>query len=146
QQMVADVPVGAFLSGGVDSTMIVALMTQLSGHVKTFTIGFDEANFDESRHAQAVADHLGTDHVTRQLSMSEALKLIDQLPTDFGEPFADPSALPTRLVSETARSSVTVSLSGDGGDELFGGYSVYERLRRVQRVTNLARPFKRNLL
>src|SRR5690606_14075007 len=109
------------------------------GEVKTFTIGFEEDRFDESSRALAVAEHLGTSHVTERLSLNHALELATDLTASFGEPFGDASALPTRLVSGLARRHVTVSLSGDGGDELFGGYVVYERLRRLQRTVEFAK-------
>src|SRR5690606_1129642 len=145
-QMIADVPLGAFLSGGGDASTIVALMAEAGGEVKTFTVGFEEDRYDESAAARAVAEHLGTSHVTERLSLHGALELATELAASFGEPFGDPSALPTRLVSSVARRHVTVSLSGDGGDELFGGYAVYERLARLERTLALARPLRSTLL
>lgn len=125
-QMVADVPVGALLSGGIDSTIIAALMqANSSRQVLTFTIGFDEREHDESNHARAVAAHLGTNHTEMRLSGADALALVPHLPTMYDEPFADSSQLPTHLVMKLARQHLTVALSGDAGDEFFGGYSRY---------------------
>lgn len=139
RQMIADVPLGAFLSGGIDSSLIVALMQQQATQpIQTFTVGFEDAGFDESPHAAAVAHHLGTNHTKLMVTDADAREVIPHLPDLYDEPFADSSQIPTHLVCRAARQSVTVALSGDAGDELFGGYNryfwgpkVWDRLQRI---------------
>ena len=138
RQLVADVPVGAFLSSGVDSPLLVALAQRRLGHpVRTFTIGFDRDEWSEAPAARALADHLGSDHTEVALSEASVLELVPTALGLFDEPFADASQLPTHLVARLARESVKVVLSGDGGDEVFGGYNRYREIPRAWRVAGL---------
>ena len=148
RQLVADVPVGTFLSGGVDSSLITALAARASSApVKTFSIGFGEAGYDEAPFARAVSAHLGTDHHELYVTPEQAQQLVPDLPALYDEPFADDSALPTFLVSRFARGSVTVALSGDAGDELFGGYNRHRAFPRLWRtVARLPAPVRRAAL
>ena len=144
RRMVADVPIGAFLSGGIDSSTIVALMqAESNAKVRTFTIGFSDGAYDESAIARQVADHLHTDHTEIRLDASDVLDLVPKIPDWFDEPFADSSQLPTYLVAQATRQHVTVALSGDGGDELFAGYPKYAWLEQVWRAAGrLPRPLR----
>jgi asparagine synthase (glutamine-hydrolysing) len=146
-QSIADVPLGAFLSGGVDSSSIVALMQKHSSMpVRTFTIGFEEEGYDEAAYAKAVAKHLGTDHIELYMSSADGLKIIPNLPQLYDEPFADSSQIPTHLVCRQARSEMKVALSGDAGDELFGGYNRYFWARRIwNKVSWLPHPLRSKL-
>jgi asparagine synthase (glutamine-hydrolysing) len=146
-QMLSDVPLGAFLSGGVDSSLIVSLMQSCSlNKVKTFTIGFEDNIFDESPHAKLIANHLNTDHTEMILDSKSAQNVIYDLPYIYDEPFADSSQIPTYLVSKIAKQKVTVALSGDGGDEIFGGYNRYIWAPRIWKNINLVPVTLRPLL
>ncbi len=142
-QMVSDVPIGAFLSGGIDSSTVAALMQRHSAQpIRTFTIGFDAVGYDESAAARAVAKHIGSDHTELIVQPADALGLIPQLSDHYDEPFADASQIPTCLVAQLTRQHVTVALSGDGGDESFAGYNRYEALRLWQRLSVLPGPLR----
>ena len=144
ERMVADVPLGAFLSGGIDSSMIAALMqSQSTRPVRTFTIGFREAAFDEAPHASQAAKHFGTDHTEFEVTPEDALAVIPQLPRIWDEPFADESQIPTYLLARLARQHVTVALSGDGGDECFGGYTRHVMPAKLERVFQLPLPMRK---
>jgi asparagine synthase (glutamine-hydrolysing) len=144
ERMVADVPLGAFLSGGIDSSMVVGLMQAQSPRpIRTFTIGFREASFDESSHASDAAKHFGTDHTSFAVTPDDALSVIPQLPRIWDEPFADESQIPTYLLARLARQHVTVALSGDGGDECFGGYTRHVMPAKLERVFQLPLPVRK---
>jgi asparagine synthase (glutamine-hydrolysing) len=143
RHLLSDVPLGAFLSGGVDSSAVVAAMSRAGGGpVRTFTIGFDDPRYDESAHAARVAAHLGCRHTGRRVELEEAARILPALARCYDEPFADPSAIPTWYVSRLAREQVTVALSGDGGDELFAGYERHLNERLVERFARWPRPLR----
>ena len=145
EQVVADVPVGAFLSGGIDSATTVAMMqTVTPGRVKSFTIGMEDPEFNEAQHAKEIAAHLGTTHTELYITDADARAVIPLLPAMYAEPFADSSQIPTYLVSKMTRQHVTVSLSGDGGDELFAGYNMYRHMQRIyQKIKGIPYPIRR---
>ena len=146
-QMVADVPLGAFLSAGIDSSTIVSLMQKVApGKVRTFTIGMNDDRYNEAVYAKEIAQHLGTDHTELYITEDDAKAVIPKLPFMFGEPFADSSQIPTYLVSKMTRDHVTVSLSGDGGDELFCGYNSYRSVSRVwNKISKIPYPIRKAL-
>jgi asparagine synthase (glutamine-hydrolysing) len=146
RRMVADVPLGAFLSGGVDSSAVTALMqAQSSRPIKTFTVGFGQQDYDEAAHAREVSTRLGTDHTEIRFDADEGAALIPRLPEMNDEPFADSSQIPTFLVSQVARRDVTVALSGDGGDEVFAGYTRHQLASRWSRIRRIPSPLRRAL-
>jgi asparagine synthase (glutamine-hydrolysing) len=146
-RMRADVPLGAFLSGGIDSSAVVATMqAQAQQPVRTFTIGFTQSDMNEAEHAKAVAAHLGSEHTDLYVTDADALNVIPRLPEIFDEPFADASAIPTLLLAELTRRHVTVSLSGDGGDELFGGYHHHHLVDKLWRWASTVPPSVRSVL
>lgn len=137
-RMIADVPLGTFLSGGYDSSLVTAMAQVHSGEpVKTFSIGFYEENYNEAPYARAVADYLGTAHTELMIDETDMLRMVESIPKYYDEPFADPSQIPTMLVCKLAREQVTVALSGDGGDEFYCGYNIYEKVAQAQKLDTL---------
>ena len=150
-RMIADVPVGVFLSGGYDSSVVAALVQSSRNEpIKTFTIGFNESAYNEANYAKQVSNHLGTDHIEYYCTPQDAREIIPMIPDVWDEPFADPSAIPTLLVSKLARKNVAVSLSADGGDEVFGGYSKYTGIQKkmsfFSSIPAILRPFTKHML
>ena len=144
-RMVSDVPVGVFLSGGYDSSLVASILAKKQGKkINTFTIGFDDEKYNEAKHAKLIAEYLGTNHTEYYMNNSDMLNLVESLPFYYDEPFGDSSALPTMIVSKLARQSVTVALSADGGDEAFCGYSKYFFLNKFQNIFSSS--FKREIL
>jgi asparagine synthase (glutamine-hydrolysing) len=147
QQMIADVPIGSFLSGGIDSSVTTSLMQEQSMEkIKTFTIGFDQKGFNEAEHAKAVAKHLNTDHAELYIDSQDLLNVIPRLSELYDEPFGDSSQIPTYLISKFAKQTVTVALSGDGGDELFCGYNRYKITDKYWKKLKIIPPFLRRIL
>jgi asparagine synthase (glutamine-hydrolysing) len=147
QQMISDVPLGAFLSGGVDSSLVASLMQKNSmNKIQTFTVGFNERSYNEAEYAKKVALHLGTEHTELYISPEQAINVIPKLPLIYDEPFADSSQIPTFLVSEMAKKHVTVAISGDGGDELFGGYNRYTMACKIWKIVEKTPFFVRKAL
>ena len=136
-RLVADRPVGTFLSGGIDSSLVTALAAKENADIATFSIGFEYAEFDESEHAARIAEHIGTDHTRLFCTEKDALEIVPKLPEVFGEPFADPSAIPTFLLSRLTRENVVVALSGDGGDELTLGYNQYAKIAKIEKILKI---------
>ncbi len=141
-QMVSDVPLGAFLSGGIDSSLVVAMMQRMcTSHVKTFSIGFDDARYNEAPFAKAIANHLRTDHTEFVVKPHDLIDVVKSMGAVYDEPFADVSAVPTILLSKLTKQSITVALSGDGGDELFLGYKRYQLTKDIERISRWTNPF-----
>ena len=136
-QQISDVPIGCFLSGGIDSSLVSILMNKVSNSsINTFNIGFKEKEYDESQHALRVANSIGSNHFSKIITMQDAAKISREIPNIYDEPFADSSQIPTYIVSKLAREHVTVSLSGDGGDEFFGGYNRHFKLNNLHKIIN----------
>ena len=139
-RMVADVPVGTFLSGGYDSSLVTAVAQSLSEHpIKTFSIGFEDKEYDEAPYAEEIAKYLGTNHTNHYVTEAEMLELVESIPRYYDEPFADSSQIPSMLVAQIAKNEVTVALTGDGGDELFCGYNMYDKLAVAQKIEPIAK-------